>query len=337
MRPVSAWGGHWWTLAPHLRDSLPWRARPLRGQTLHIPVGDASSGTARLEAVHHSAGGDTLVVIIHGLGGSADSVYMHRAARACVAMDLPCLRLSLRGANLDGRDFHHAGLWQDLAAVLEAPPAAGAARRVLLGYSLGGHLALSLAVHRPDLADACAAICSPLDLDAGCRALDSLWPALYRRHVLRGLKEIYCVPGATHPMPSRQADVARVRTVREYDAHTVVPRFGFKDVDDYYAQASVGPRLSTLTVPSLYVQAVHDPMVPPHTTEPWLSRAPDALTVVRTTRGGHVGFPDTFRLPSHATAGVVAAPPGLEAQTVAWLASRALGPKDATMDATPTP
>lgn len=315
--------GHWWTLAPHVQGSLgfPGRRAPagVPGErpwscTVEDPVTGPQVLTGALGM--HPDPAAALVVLIHGLGGSADSVYMHRAARACAAAGVSWLRLSLRGADLGGGDFHHAGLWSDVSAVLEQEHARRARARLLLGFSLGGHVALRCAAERPDAVDACAAVCSPVDLDAGCRALDTLRPALYRRHVLSGLKSIYASIGPSDACPTPVAEVARVKTVRDYDRLTVVRRFGFRDVDDYYAQASAGPRLPSLRVPSLYVQSPDDPMVPAHTCDPHLATASASLTVQRVRPGGHVGFPARTRL---SLPGCADAPPGLEAQVVAWL------------------
>ena len=187
---------------------------------------------------------------------------------------------------------------------------------MLLGFSLGGHVALRCATERPEAVDACAAVCSPVDLDAGCRALDELRPALYRRHVLSGLKDIYASIGPSDACPTPVEEVARVKTVRDYDRLTVVRRFRFRDVDDYYAQASAGPRLPDLAVQSLYIQAPDDPMVPAHTCDPHLASASPSLTVQRVRPGGHVGFPASTRL---SLPGCADAPAGLEAQVVAWL------------------
>jgi predicted alpha/beta-fold hydrolase len=247
---------------------------------------------------------------------------MHRAVRACAQAGVSCLLVSLRGAALDGVDFYHAGLWSDLEVILRSKLLAGAQRRLLLGYSLGGHLALGLAAHRPKFVDACVAVCSPLDLDAGATALDTLRPAIYRRHVLDGLKEMYRATATTGAAPTSAAAVARVTTVRAFDSLTIVPRFGFDSVEDYYARASVGPLLPSLQAPCMYVQAVHDPMVPPRSTDPSLAAASSALTVVRVDRGGHVGFPSSFRLDAHDGPALSHAPSGLEAQCVAWLLAR---------------
>lgn len=321
---MGALSGHWWTLAPHVRGLLAGATghAGVAGHEATVTVEDPSRGAVPLRCVWYPADSDAVVVVVHGLGGSAHSVYMNRAVRACAQAGVSCLLVSLRGAALDGVDFYHAGLWSDLEVVLRSTLLARAQRRLLLGYSLGGHLALGLAAHRPELVDACVAVCSPLDLDAGATALDTLRPAIYRRHVLDGLKQMYRATAATGTAPTSAATVSEVTTVRAFDALTIVPRFGFDSVEHYYASASVGPLLSSLATPSMYVQAIHDPMVPPRSTDPSLATASPALTVVRVDRGGHVGFPASFRLDAHEGPALSHAPSGLEAQCVGWLLAR---------------
>jgi uncharacterized protein len=115
---------------------------------------------------------------------------------------------------------------------------------------------------------------------------------VYRRHVLEGLVQGYRAVAKRRAVETPVREVARVRTLREWDRLTVVPRFGFADVDDYYRRASVGPRLGELLVPALYVGMRHDPMVPASTVEPSLRAAEDGgLTTRWLDDGGHVAAP----------------------------------------------
>jgi pimeloyl-ACP methyl ester carboxylesterase len=62
----------------------------------------------------------------------------------------------------------------------------------VLGFSLGGHVTLCHALRPSDARlRAVASVCAPLDLAAGCSAIDHPRAAVYCGHVLAGLKEIY--------------------------------------------------------------------------------------------------------------------------------------------------
>jgi predicted alpha/beta-fold hydrolase len=237
-------------------------------------------------------GDDELVVLLHGLGGSIDSYYMPHGALAAAAAGVSSLRLNLRGADMSGEDFCHAGLTADVHAALASPALRRYRRIYLLGHSLGGHLALRFASEPGDpRVVAVAAVCSPLDLGRSQQAIDAPggWP--YRRYLLSHLARIYATVAARRRLPLPAAYVARMRKMRDYDDWVVAPRHGFDGAEDYYARASVAPRLGALRVPALLVNATGDPMVLAQAVRPALERPVPRLEVRWVPEGGHVGFP----------------------------------------------
>src|SRR5208337_1189701 len=83
-----------------------------------------------------------LVVLIHGLAGSAQSAYMETSAAHWLARGHRVLRLDLRGAGASRplcRLQYHAGRTSDLRDALGGLPAESAPSGLLMiGYSLGG-------------------------------------------------------------------------------------------------------------------------------------------------------------------------------------------------------
>jgi len=307
---------HFWTIAPRLRHSLrPLRLPPVR--PWRLAVEDARMGTVHLSGLlRERPESEEALVVVHGLGGRADSHYMLRAALAAEAAGLSCLRLNLRGSDLLGEDFYHAGLTSDLHAALVAPELAGYRRLYLLGYSVGGHLALRAVVGGSERSDprlaAVAAVCPPLDLALSSAAFDApgLW--LYRRYVLGNVKRIYAAVARRHPVPLPLAEALRIRHLGDWDDRVVAPRHGFAGAADYYTRMSVGPHLGELRLPSLLVAAEHDPMVPAATLRPSLARELPKLTVRWLAEGGHVAFP------ARTDAGLGEAV-GVEEQVLGWL------------------
>jgi predicted alpha/beta-fold hydrolase len=279
-----------------------------------MPVADPRLGTVQLSgSLREQLQGEEALLVVHGLGGSADSHYMVRAALAAEAAGLSCLRLNLRGSDLQGEDFYHAGLTSDLHAILAAPELARYRRLYLLGYSVGGHLVLRAATERTDpRVVAAAALCPPLDLALSSAAFDAPSRWFYRRYVLGNVKRIYAAVAARHPVPMPLAEALRIRLLREWDDRVVAPRHGFAGAADYYTRVSVGPHLAELGLPSLLVAAVGDPMVPAATLRPSLTREFPQLTVRWLNEGGHVAFP------ARADAGL-SETPGVEEQVIEWL------------------
>jgi len=314
-------GAHLWTIVPRVRHAVrPVPAPP--GQPFALAVEDPRLGRVALSGVlRHQPGSDELLLLVHGLGGSADSLYMRRAARAAEAAGLSCLRLNLRGSDRAGEDFYHAGLTADLHAALGHPELARYRRVYVLGYSVGGHVVLRLAT---ELADprlaAVAAVCAPVDLSLSAAAFDRPEVWLYRRYVLASLIQIYAAVAARRPVPVPLAEVARVRRIRDWDDRVVAPRHGFAGADDYYARASVAPLLGRLHVPALLVAAERDPMIPAAAIRPALGRAGSLFSVCWARRGGHLGFPEALDLGLDSAAGRAGAPrDGLEPQLLRWL------------------
>lgn len=305
--------GHAWTFRPFLRSlTRPRVAPPSRHfrTTLEDPVRGTVRITGRMGPEPHHG---SLLVVVHGLGGSSQSFYALLAARAAARAGMGCLRVNLRGADRGGDDIYHAGLSDDLRAVLASAELRGVERIHLLGYSLGGHLVLRYASEDgfDPRVRSIATVCAPIDLAAGVEEIDRPKGKVYRMHVLGGLRSIYEAAAARGPMPSSIDEARRIRTIREWDARIVAPRFGFASPDDYYAKASVAPRLHRVDVPALVVVAEQDPMVFAHTVKPSLDRA-SHLRSVYTKRGGHVGFPHDLDLGLGLEGSV-------EEQIVAWL------------------
>lgn len=304
---------HLWTIAPRLRHGFS-PARFPESRPWQTVVEDPQAGPVRLTGrLREVPGSEEILVLVHGLGGSTDSHYMAGGVAAAEGLGMSCLRVNLRGSDRLGDDFYHAGLTSDLHAALASEPLSRYRRIYVLGYSLGGHLALRLGTDEgdPRLA-AVAAICSPLDLGRSVVEIDALW--VYRPYLLNSLKSIYAAVAARRPVPLPVAEAARIRTLREWDDRVVAPRHGFAGADDYYTRASVAPLLPRLRVPALLVNSEHDPMVPARAVRPALE-SPSRLEVRWIPGGGHVAFPR--RLDSGLAGGV-----GLDAQVVGWMRSR---------------
>lgn len=310
-----SWLGHFWTIAPHLgRKFTPFLAQAADDWSCTVP--DERYGAIPLYGQFSDApNASELVIVVHGLGGSSESGYALGAAHAASKSGLACLRLNQRGAEGRGEDFYHAGLWQDLDAVLKEPWLDRFSSVYLLGYSIGGQLCLhwgAKAYTARSRVRAIAAVCAPLDLASTADILDSSANSIYRAHVLRGLRRMYSAVAARRPVPVSIEQAYRIRYIREWDELITAPRFDFFDAPHYYSVASAGPHLRHVACPTLLVVAEQDPMVPLSTLEPALSNVSADVVIKRIPRGGHVGFPTDLSLQQPG-------PLGLESQILTWM------------------
>lgn len=305
--------GHLWTLGGYLRRAVrsP-QAPPSRAWSTQLE--DPDLGSIRLTGrLSGPRAADAVVVLVHGLGGSCESPYVLEATSQLHLRGFACLRLSLRGADRTGEDIFHAGLTADLCAALRSPEVAGVAKRALLGFSLGGHVALRQALDRPrESVDAVVAICPPVDLAAAAERIDAGPQWVYRRYLLRRLVEIYEEVARRRPMGVSVEQARQARNLVQFDCRVIAPRFGFADAWDYYRKVSVGPALAAMRVPTLVVAARQDPLVPAASLERYTTPASDALEVCWSERGGHLAFPRDLDLHS-------AGRRGLYPQVSTWL------------------
>ena len=291
-----SWKGHFWTLGPFLRHTLL-PPRVPEWKRWETSLEDGVVGTLQLSGrLTRSPGSDTIVVIVHGLGGSATSYYAKKAALAAAHAGLDSLRLNLRGADRDGGDYYHAGLTDDLSAALRSHALEGYDKILLLGYSLGGNMMLRYLANDPDpRVRAAAAVCTPIDLKPSARAIDLPRGRFYRRHVLNGLKEIYENVAARRDVPVPVAEAKRIDTFELWDERIIAPRHGFASAEDYWEKTSACNVLGEIRTPTLFIAAERDPMVLIDTVRPWLQNATSVRRIV-TSHGGHVGFPQKVDL-----------------------------------------
>ena len=136
------------------------------------------------------------------------------------------------------------------------------------------------------------AVSVPLDLAAAGKALASGFNLLYTRHFLDTLKRKAIGKLDLFPDLFDPAAVSTCTTLYEFDNLVTAPLHGFRNAEDYWNQSSSKPWLKYIEVPTLIVNAINDPFMPPHA----LPRSADVSSMVTLEypdEGGHVGFLDS--------------------------------------------
>lgn len=284
--------GHVATVSGFARGMLRPEPEP-ESEPFAATITDPDLGPITIDGRLSNRDSDTLLIIVHGMGGQVVSPYAVRAAGAAVRAGHAALRIHLRGASGDGADLYHAGLGGDLAQLTRTPELAHYRQIAILGYSLGGHITLRHAAdgpHDPRLV-ATAAVCPPIDLELGTRAIQRIDRRPYQEFVLRSLRKQLREVRARRPDVVPDVAPESIRTIREWDEHVICPRFGFESLASFYRDQAIGPHLPDIRVPTLVVVAERDPMIAFPSVAPWIGAASEAVTVVRKQRGGHVAFP----------------------------------------------
>jgi predicted alpha/beta-fold hydrolase len=238
-----------------------------------------------------------LLVLVHGLTGSEDSIYMRNTASHFNGLGYNVLRLNLRGAGpsrpLCGGQYH-AGSSGDLRAALRLlPPKLLVDGVAAIGFSLGGAILLKYlgeaGLGTPVVA--AATVCAPVDLVSTCRQLLRARTRLYQGYFLANMKREALAEGARLTEAERDA-IRRARSVREFDDLFIAPRHGYEGVDHYYAENTPMRFLEGIAAPTLCIAAKDDPCVPVATYSDLQRAASRAVRVAVADGGGHIGFHD---------------------------------------------
>jgi len=283
-------GGHLQTIWPALASRRP-PAVNWRRERWDTPDGDFVD-------VDWLDGGPQapLLVLLHGLEGSSASHYArsfaHWAQRERWGFAVPHWRGCSGELNRAPRAYH-SGDFEEVAWLLQRLRERAGAPLHVVGVSLGGNALLRWAAEAGEtartLVGALAAVCAPLDLAAGGRAIDRGFNRVaYARMFLRTMKPKALAKLAQHPGLFDRERLLAARTLYEFDDVFTAPLHGFRDTDDYWARASAKPHLARVRVPALALNARNDPFVPDDSL-PRLST--DWLTLWQPAHGGHVGFP----------------------------------------------
>ncbi|XP_003394689.1 phospholipase ABHD3 [Bombus terrestris] len=84
--------------------------------------------------------------------------------------------------------------------------------------------------------------------------------------------------------------ILKSQTLREFDSHFTVKQFGYKNVEEYYSNATIHDKLHLIDVPLLCLSAADDPFQPFQAIPVKEISETKNVAVVVTSRGGHIGF-----------------------------------------------
>lgn len=258
------------------------------GDFLDIDFAEAD-GASWAELGHDAPVG----LVIHGLGGSAESGYVWDACRELARRGIRPVAMNCRGSSgqPNRRDrLYHAGDDVDPGFVLDRLHERFAVPLGVIGYSLGGSMLLNYLGRRgeetPERLRGAVAVSAPLDLAACAIRIEQRFSKVYSRRILQHLRALMRLRGATRGGDWQGAMAAR--TIRDFDEAMIAPLHGFSGAADYYARSSAGQVLGDIRVPTLLLRALDDPFidaadlagVEPH----------EHLDLCLQPTGGHVGF-----------------------------------------------
>jgi uncharacterized protein len=240
-----------------------------------------------------------LLVLFHGLEGSSASQYAQafatEAARRGWAFAVPHFRGCSGELNLAPRAYH-SGDHEEIDWILRRLKNQDPQRPLLaVGISLGGNALLRWAAEQGHAAgqvvQAVSAVSSPIDLGAAGRAIDRGFNRhVYARMFLRSMQPKAVAKWRQFPGLFNLDAVLNARTLFDFDNAFTAPLHGFRDTPHYWEAASAKPRLHSIRVPALVLNAQNDPFVPIASLPPARQWPGGAVRLEQPAHGGHAGF-----------------------------------------------
>lgn len=237
------------------------------------------------------------LILLHGLEGSADSHYMRGMTTKAYRAGFNVIRMNQRtcgGSDHLTPTLYNSGLSNDYRAILqELRERDHLSRMWLVGYSMGGNLALKAAGEMgqsdPTLAGV-VAVSPNIDPTLCVAALEQPRNWLYHWHFLSSLKARMRRKAALFPDTWDLSPLGSMKTITQFDEAYTARDGGYRDVVDYYDRAGARHVLHQIAVPTLIITAQDDPFIPATMFDTPAIRHNSNITLMMLRYGGHCGF-----------------------------------------------
>jgi predicted alpha/beta-fold hydrolase len=303
-----------WLSSPHVQSVFPslpfrrpgvsWRSRRLvaASRAMLLDCGDG----VRLLA-HHATRerlgyrrATRVAVLLHGWEGSSESLYMLSLGQYLMDRGFDVVRLNLRdhggSHHLHPGIFHSCRIQEVVGAVNRIQELNRGLGLNLVGFSLGGNFFLRVAARARAAGlklEQVVAVCPVVDPDHTLVRLEAGWP-VYRRYFVWKWHNSLRQKQAAWPELYDLTEVRAMDNLTDMTEHLARKYGGYPSLGEYLrGYAVTGDALATICQPTRIITAADDPIIPVDDFE-HIARPP-ALTVTRTSRGGHCGYYDAGR------------------------------------------
>lgn len=199
------------------------------------------------------------IAMVHGLGGSHLSSYMIRLSRKFFQHGMRVVRINLRGCGT-GKGLnclpYNNGNSDDVRTVLETLKAkAPLSPIVLIGFSLGGNVALKMAGELGDqaatLLSRLFAVCPVLDIADAVYRISQKKNWIYHRYYLRTLRQ----------QGKQWLKGKVISSMHDIDEQVTAPLWGYKNAQDYYEKCSSCKYIKNICITCDLLLAADDPFI----------------------------------------------------------------------------
>lgn len=286
-------GGDLQTISNQIRPTLD--KNLINGQKTILPMSDNDEALAACATHINSDNDKPVIIMLHGLGGDENSIYMREAAQFFNINGYKVLRLNLRGAGSSAKtsfNIYHAGISQDIRQIMSFLPTEISKNGVyLMGFSLGANIVLKYLGEGnvPSFVKGGVAVSPPIDLAKSQHRIAEFRNRLYRRYLLKKIKKDFSqIRWADGNAPIRSVD--ELSSIIEFDEHVIAPVHGFDDAYDYYDKSSSKNFINNISTPTMIIHAQTDPWILSEQFDEISWRENNSVCTIMAEDGGHVGF-----------------------------------------------
>lgn len=252
-----------------------------------------------LDLDYSEVGGQTLVILTHGLEGNSEREYMGGMVNEINANSWDALSINLRGCGGEANNLYssyHSGMSADLDLVVNyALDNFDYTSILLVGYSLGGNITLKYVGEKgnniDDRVKAAAAVSVPIMLEGSANQLAKKSNWIYMNRFVRKLKPKLKAKLNRFPQPDvKREDLNNLKTFYDFDSVYTAPAHGFKSAKEYWQKSSSRPFLNQAAIPTLLINALDDPFLAENCYPYDEAESNENFFFLAPQYGGHVGF-----------------------------------------------
>ena len=281
---------HWSTIYPSVFRKIP--EVVYERERIELPDGDF------IDVDWSRKNGRHLVIVLHGLEGSADRPYVRGIIREMNRAGWDGAGLNFRGCsgtpNRLARSYH-SGETGDLGYLVEKIIAEADYETInLVGFSLGGNVTMKylgeLGKQLPAPIKRAVGISVPVDLYHSCLEIQRWHNRIYLNSFLKNLKIKARLKEEVLRPHVNLEKIYGAKDFFQFDGAATAPLHGFSSASDYYKKSSSLNYLSEITIPVLLINALNDTFLSETSYPTELARQSKNIHLMTPKFGGHVGF-----------------------------------------------
>ncbi|KAJ3348252.1 hypothetical protein HDU83_001439 [Entophlyctis luteolus] len=248
-----------------------------------------------------------IIVLLHGIGGGSRDKYILDMIPEILKRGYKAAALNSRGCN--GLEIEtpqiYSGSWtSDVRAMIHHirskfgtdTPIVG------VGFSLGANIMTKYVGEDSNrcVLDALVSVANPYDFLVTSSFLEATWIGreVYSRAMANSVVSVFKkhanmlfskMPNS-FSSPMSLSTVTNVQYLREFDQHVTRSMFGYRSASEYYRSASSVQYLADISIPSLLLSDLDDPIALRPSVPYDDVRANPNIVLALTRRGGHIGW-----------------------------------------------